>query len=146
MKSRTWQPVTLPTPLKPPKSQVFFHNSRIACRRMPLPIDWIRSDGVERFREYLKTLTSSGIRNFNTMVDNIVEDSLREQVLEIPLVTITKDGLEIVIEGEIHINVMDPLLASSLGDNKHLISAGTGCFKKHFLIGSTKRQYLLLVT
>ncbi|GKV16654.1 hypothetical protein SLEP1_g27268 [Rubroshorea leprosula] len=146
MKSRIWQPVTLPTPLKPPKNQVFFHNSSIACRRMPPPIDWIRSDGVERFREYLKTLTSSGIRNFNTMVDNIVEDSLREQVLEIPLVTITKDDLEIVIEGEIHINVMDPLLASSLGDNKHLISAVTCCFKKHFLIGSTKRQYLLLVT
>lgn len=86
---------------------------------MPPPIDWIRFDGVERFRKYLKTLRSSGIRKFNTMVDNIVEGSLREQVLEIPLETITKDDLEIVIEGEIHINVSDPLLASSFGDNKH---------------------------
>ncbi|GLT57242.1 hypothetical protein SLA2020_302290 [Shorea laevis] len=103
MKSRIWQPVTLPAPLKPTKNHVFFHNSRIACRRMLPPVDWIRFGGVERFREYLNTLRSSGIRKFNTMVDNIVEDSLREQVLEIPLETIAKDDLEILTEGEIHI-------------------------------------------
>ncbi|GLT49155.1 hypothetical protein SLA2020_227330 [Shorea laevis] len=86
-----------------------------AYSRIPplAPADWINLVGpnravvIERKGKYLKTLRT-GIQFLDPLVDNIVAvHSLKEQIIGIPLNTVTSGNYEIVVDGHLYIKVVD---------------------------------------